>query len=899
MRDWEAFVRSNLTLPDLPPAREARIVRELASQLEDVWREGLARGASDEEADRHACAQIADWPRFARDLLLAERVHARAGLDRLIARIEDGPPSRRGALPMIPHVLADIRYAVRQLRKAPGFAAVAIIALALGIGASSAVFTVVNGVLLRPLPYEEGDRLVMVVEVVPQYGRFSVAPANFLDWRRQASAFVRIAAFTSGTDTFIGSDGPERIAMAAVSWDIFHLLGVQPMLGRAFEATEDAPGKNAVVLLSHGFWQRRFGGDAGVLGRPMRLGDAVVTIVGVMPPDFVFPNRTIAFWRPIALDPSNATRGGHYLGVVARLAPGVSLEEARTEMKAIAQRLAEQYPASNRDESAEVVTWYELIVGPVRPLLLTLLASVAVVVLIACVNVANLLLVRASVRERELAIRAAVGAGRGRILSQILAESLLLAVLGGAAGLGLAWLSIGPIRTLSAGSIPRVADLALDGSVLAFALALTLATTVLAGAVPAWQASRGRFGAILREGGRSSTSARAHRLRAGLLVAEVALSIVLVVGAMLLLRSFAKLTAVEPGFDPDGVLAFGVSLPQTSYPDDHHRAAFYDRLLEGIRAVPGVQEAGMTQTLPMRSDYMLSFSIEGRAPAPDGRERSANYRVVSPGYFTALGIPVVRGRAFTAHDTEVAPMVAVVDEAFARTHFGEEDPIGHAIDIGNGTDGVYRIVGIVGSVRHEGLAAAPRATMYVPYKQDVFRSMWLVARTQGDPMQLAGAMRRAVGEIDPALPAFAMTALSTIVSDSVAQRRFSLLLLMVFALVALLLAAVGLYGVVAYTASRRTQEIGLRMALGAQGRDVMQMILAGGMKLAVVGLAAGLALALALGRFIESLLFGVTPFDPLAYAVSAGVLLATAGIASYVPARRAMAVDPLVALRQE
>jgi putative ABC transport system permease protein len=795
-------------------------------------------------------------------------------------------------------MLSDMRYGLRQMLKAPGFTIVAILTLAFGIGATSAIFSVINGVMLRPLPFPEPDTLVRVFEIVPQYGRFSVAPANFFDWRQQNGVFERIAAYTGGTDTFTGNEGPERITMTAVSWDLFELLRVAPTLGRGFRQEEDQPNQNTSIVLSHGMWQRRFGGDPNVLGRSVVLGGTPVTIVGVMPEGFYFPTRDTEFWRPVALNPAKASRGGHFLGVIARLKPGVSVPQAGAEMKAIAERLALQYPEASRNESAETILLHNLIVGPIRPMLLTLLAAVGVVVLIACANVANLLLVRASGREKEIAIRAAMGAGRRRLVTQMLAESLVLALAGGALGVLLAWLAVTPIQTLGAGSIPRVADVTLDRTVLAFAFLVTVATGFLFGLAPAWQASRGALGATLKEGGRSSATSAGRGVRSALLVAEVALSIVLLVGATLLLRSFAKLTNVDPGFRPENVLAFRVALPQTSYPKEHNQIAFFDRLLEKLQGASGVEAAAMNHQLPMRGGYVLSFTLQGR-PVERGSEPAANYRAVSPTYFATLEVPLRRGRTFGPHDNETSPRVAIVDDTFVRRHFPTEDPIGHGIDIGNGTDGFYEIVGVVGDVHDGGLDAAPEPTMYVPFKQGPFSSMWMLVRTAGDPAQFSGAARQAVSQIDGNLPAFSMTPLTEVISDSVAQRRFSMLLLVVFAIVALFLAAVGLYGVVAYSVSLRTQEIGVRMAVGAGPGDVLRMVIGGGMKLALVGVAIGIAAALGVSRLVATMLFGVTPFDPTSYAATASVLLGVCVVACYVPARRAMGVDPLVALRQE
>jgi putative ABC transport system permease protein len=891
-------VRARLALPGLTPERQGRIVRELAAQLDDFYREALARGASEAEADAHACRQIGDWDRMAQDVWLADRPHSRPRIDRLADEIDKVAETRRGGWRVMADLLRDMRYAVRQLAKTPGFTIVAVLTLALGIGATSAIFSVVNGVLLQPLPYPDPDGLVRVYEVVPQHGRFSVAPANFLDWRKQTSVFEHMAAYTPGTATLAGSEGPERVLNAAVSWNMFELLGVGPVFGRGLTQEEEMPGKANVIVLSHGAWQRRFGGDPNVLGRTVNVNSAPATVVGVMPAGFYFPTRETELWVPLTINPANPPRGAHFLDVLARRKPGVSTDQAQAEMRTIADRLAVQFPAANANESAEVVLLHEQIVGAIRPALMTLFAAVGVVVLIACANVANLLLVRASVREKEIAIRAAIGAGRKRLVLQMLAESLVLSLAGGGLGLLLAYLTIPAIQTLSAGTIPRVLDVAIDRRVLAFVFATSVTVGIIFGLAPAWHVTRATLGEVLKEGGRGSSSSGARWLRNSLLIVEVGLSIVLLVGATLLLRSFAKVTSVDPGFRPEGVLAFRVALPPSSYPQPHNRVAFYDALLSKLDALPQVTSAGMVQSFPMRGSYFLSVAIQGRPPAEPGKELDANHRVASPGYFATLGIPLLRGRAFTDRDSEKAPQVAVIDEAFARRHFPNEDPIGRGLDIGNGSDGLYEIVGIVGNVHHSGLDSDPSPTMYVPYRQDIFSGMWLVARTTGDPAQLTPVVRQTVRELDPALPAFSITPLENVVSDSVAQRRFSMLLLGAFALMAVFLAAVGLYGVVAYNVSQRTQEIGVRMAIGADRSDVLRMVVGGGMKLALLGVVIGIAGALAAARAVASMLFEVTPFDPASYLLTAATLLTVAALACYVPARRAMRVDPIVALRQ-
>jgi putative ABC transport system permease protein len=899
VRNWEAFVRERLQLHGHTPVREARIVRELAAQLEDFYREAIARGASEAEADAHACAQIKDWPRLARDVARADRAHAQPRIERVADTVTDLGHGRGGGAKVLADFLRDMRYAARQLVKTPAFTIVAILTLGLGIGATSAIFSVVNAVLLRPLPYPEPERLVRVHEIVPQYGLFAVAPATFLDWRQQNSVFEHIAAYSSGSITLAGSEGPERVPSAAVSWDLFELLKVSPVLGRTFTAEEGKPVKQTVAIISYGAWQRRFGGDQSILSKTVTLNGTPTTIIGVMPSGFIYPSRTTEIWTPLAFNPANPPRGAHFIGVVARLKAGVSLETANTEMKTISERLAKQYPPQSANESAQVVQLLENIVGDIRSALLTLLAAVGVVVLIACANVANLLLVRASVREKEIAIRAALGAGGWRLGLQMLAESVVLAAGGGALGLLLAFLMIPSIKTLSAGSIPRVADLSIDGTVLAFAAGISLLTGLIFGLAPAWHTSRATLGHALKDGARTSSGSRGRWVRNMLLVAEVGLSIVLLIGATLLLRSFAKLTSVDPGFHPERVFAFQVTLPGTAYPKAHNVMGFYVALLEKLDALPEVTSAGLVQTLPLREDYVLSVTMQGRPAPPPNAEPSANYRVITPKYFEALGIPLLRGRAFNDQDAEKSPMVAIVDQAFVDRHFPTEDPIGRGIDIGNGSDGYYQIVGVVGSVHHEGLDRNPNPTMYVPYRQDVFNGMWILARTSGDPAQLAGAARQAVRAIDPALPAYGMGPLSEAVTESVAQRRFSMLLLTLFAGIALFLAAVGLYGVVAYAVTQRTQEIGVRMAIGARPADVLRMVVGDGLKLAAIGVVLGIGVALAMARVIESMLFEVKPYDAASYASVAAVILAVAALACYVPARRAMRVDPLVALRAE
>ena len=898
MRDWTGYVRERLALDRLPPERAERIVRELGAQLAEFHADALARGLSEPEADAYACAQVPDWFRLAEDVSRADRPHQRSRVDRLADRAETSAARGFPMMRFAAQMLRDARHAVRQLVRTPVFTVVAVLTIALGVGATSAVFSVVNGVLLRPLPFKDPDALVRVHEIVPQFGRFLVAPATFLDWRAQNQVFERLVASFTPTETLTGGSEPERVQAARVSWDTFDALGVAPALGTGFSPDHDRENGPAVMVISYGLWQRRYGGDPAIVGRAVPVGGAPVTVLGVMPADFYFPSRTTEVWRPIAIDPSDAPRGAHFLSVVGRLKPGVTVDQADTEMKTIADRLARQYPENSANESASVMSLHEYTVRNVRRMLFTLLAAVGVVLAIACVNVANLLLVRASVRQKEMAIRSALGAGRFRLAGQMISESLVLACTGGALGLMLAYFAVAPLQSLAAESVPRVADVRIDGQVLLFTLAASLFTGLLCGLAPAWHASSTRLNGILRDG-RWSSGSGGRWIRNGLLVVEVALSIVLIVGATLFLRSFARLTEVDPGFRPEQVLAFEVAVPRARYREEANRIAFFNALLERLSRQPSVEAAGMVQTLPLRGSYSLSFQVMDRPLARESDQPSANHRVVSPGYFSALQIPLKRGRWFTERDTSSSPKVAVVDEAFVTRHFANEEPIGRRLDIGNGTDDGYEIVGVVGDVRHASLDAPPAPTMYVPYAQDVFSTMWVTVRTGGHPGDLAGTVKQVLRELDDQVPAFDIAPLSTIVGDSIGPQRFVMLLVAVFASVALLVSAVGLYGVVSYSVSQQTREIGVRIAMGATRGDVLRLVVGGGVRLATIGIVIGLASAAALSGFVESLLFEVTPSDPASYVTTALILFVVTIAACYIPARRAARVDPVVALVSE
>ncbi len=798
----------------------------------------------------------------------------------------------------------DLRYGLRMLIKHPGFAAVAVSALALGIGANTAIFSVVNAVLLRPLPYRNPERLVMVWEDHRGRGgpeREWLSPADWQDWREQNQVFERIAAMLDWGPTLTGQAEPESLVGAAVSHDMFAALGSEPTLGRSFRPEEDRAGAERVVVLSHGLWQRRFGSDPRIIGQALMLSGDSYTVVGVMPAGFKFPVIANAeLWRTLrpALNPG-CQRGCVVLRAIARLKPEATLERARTEMTAIARRIEEQYPQSNKGVGATLIPLHEQLVGNLRDAMLVLLGAVAFVLLIACANVANLMLARSAAREKEMAIRAALGAGRTRIVRQLLTESVLLALVGGALGLLLAYWMVDLLVSFSPPSALRVDEIAIDGRVLGFTLGLALLTGLVFGLAPAVQVSRTDLNHSLKEGGRDAPSgARGGRLRGALVAAELALALMLLVGAGLLIKSFVMLQRVDPGFNPDQVLTLNVALPSINYPDRPQITAFYTQLLDRIKALPGVQSVGTTSSLPLGgNDSDTDFVIEGRPPSPPGQQPVAWYGLVSPDYFRALGMRLVRGRVFTERDDEKASRVVIISEAMARRYFPAEDALGKRL--GTGPNAWREIVGVMADVKQFGLEIDARPTMYLPDRQSPARAMTVVVRTTAEPLQLAAAVRAAVWEGDKNLAMAKVMPMAQLVSTSIAQPRFILLLLGIFAGVALALAAVGIYGVMSYTVTQRTREIGVRMALGARPRDVLRLVVGQGLLLTALGVGIGLAGAVGLTRLMRTLLFGVQPTDPATFALIALLLAGVALLACYLPARRAAKVDPMVALRYE
>jgi putative ABC transport system permease protein len=782
-----------------------------------------------------------------------------------------------------------------------------VIALALGIGANSAIFSVVNTVLLRPLPYKDPDRLVMVWEDATKHGypRDTPATANYIDWRDQNQVFEAMAAIAEWDFNLTGVGEPERIDGRRVSANLFDLLGVEPYLGRKFLPEEDQPGRNGVVIMSHGLWQRRFGSDSNIIGKPLTLNGVSFTVIGVMGPQFQFPSREDELWVPIAFTPREAAnRGRHYLEVVARTKPGVTLEQVQAEMNTIAARLQQQYPDSNTDLGAAVVPLHEQVAGDIKPALLVLLGAVGFVLLIACANVANLLLARAAVRQKEIAIRVALGASRMRLIRQFLTESILLAALGGVVGLLLSVWGVNLLKAFIPENISQAKAITIDARVLGFTLLVSLLTGLIFGLAPATQASKFDLNETLKEGGRDSASgSRGNRIRGMLVVAEVAVSLVLLIGAGLLINSFLRLLNVDPGFRANNLLTMSVVLPPLKYPDQARRSAFYTDMISRVEALPGVRSAAVTNWVPLVTQGdSVGIAIEGRpAPAP-GQELIVVTRVISPHYFRTMGIELLQGRDLSEQDRADTPAMIVINETMARRYWPGEVPIGKRVTPGDPNDpnDWCEIVGVVKDVRQFKLDDDPKPQMYLTYEQaGFFAPRHLVVSTEVEPLSLASTVRNTVWGIDKDQPVSNITTMEDVISESVARQRFSMLLLGIFATVALVLAAVGIYGVMSYSVAQRTREIGIRMALGAQRSDVLKLTVGQGLKLVSTGVVIGIITAFILTRVMTSLLFGVSATDPITFITISVVLVIVAVLAIFIPARRAAKVDPIVALRYE
>jgi len=804
----------------------------------------------------------------------------------------------------------NIVYSVRMLLKRPSLTVVAIIAIALGIGANTAIFSVVNTVLLRPLPFEHPEQLVKLATEQrnqPLDGRGSFSVSDFLDVQKSATTLEHAAMFQgSGTIMTEGGD-PERLMGAAVTADYFPLLGVKPMLGRVFTRDEDKPGGPNVILLSHNLWQRRFSGDPNIIGREINLGGKT-TVIGIMPPGFQYPisDEQQDYWEPMLsaqwlTKERREERANRFMPVIARLKPGVSLAQAKAELDLLSKQIAQQFPESNTNIVFNAVSMHEEMTRDYRSALLIMLGAVGLVLLIACANVANLLLASAAARQKEVAIRMALGASRRRIASQLLTESMLLSLAGGALGLLLASWGMDLLRVYGPAGVPRLHDVSLDRNVLLFTFGIATLTGLIFGLAPALHASTPDPGHMLKDGGRGSTGTGHSRMRSVLIVSEVALSLMLLVGAGLLIKSFWRLLQTDAGFNPQGVLAMDIPLNRATYKTPEQQSAAFQQLIGRMKSLPGVRDVSVTSNVPLTDfDVELSFQVEGRAPYKPGEEATADYTVVGADYFRTMNIALLRGRVFADQDTTDSPQVMVVSNAFVKRYFPNEDPIGRRIVFDGKEQKPREIVGVVGDIRRNGLDVDVQPEMYVSYLQRPERRLNLIMRTGAhDATQLAPAARAQIKEFDQNQIIWRVQTLEELLGTSVAPRRFNMMLLGIFAGVALVLAMVGLYGVMSYSVSWRTHEIGIRMALGAKRADVLRLVVRQGMTMTFIGLVIGLTGAFFMSRVLVGLLYGVSAKDPLTFAGVSIVLLAVALLACLLPARRATRVDPIIALRTE
>jgi predicted permease len=793
-----------------------------------------------------------------------------------------------------------VRYAIRSLLKRPAFTAVAVFTLALGVGANTAIFSVVNAVLLRPLPYAESDRLIALRESNAKQPDAQVAPGNFLEWQRQNTVFSQLAAYRTVSYNLTGDGTPERLLAGRVSAGMFEMLRTRPILGRDFTSNDDQPGSDKVVIISEGLWQRRFGGNGDVIGKTLKLSGESFVVIGVLDNKFRLPDqRERDLWTPIAFkDNERVLHNARYVEAIALLKAGVTAEQAQAELNTISARLAQQFPDANSGWSVRLVPLLDFVVGDFRTVLWLLIGGVGLVLMIVCANVSNILLARAVDRRKEMAIRAALGATRIRVARQLMTESLLLGLFGAIVAWPLAVWGVDALLLLAPTDLPRLSTVSIDQRALFFTLGLALLTSVLFGLAPTLQLSKVDLNRTLKEGREEKgfTQLTAGNL---FIVAEVAIALVLLIMGSLLLRTFWQLRHVDPGFDSRNTLAVTIQLSETKYDSDEKINRFNQELLQGIKSLPGIQSAGTTRILPFIHDLPAGFYFEGRTRERDNQLPQTNYAAVSPEYFKAMGIPLLRGRTFSDRDVSGSPRVAIISQTMAARLFPNEDPIGKRLSVTTGPEAFREIVGIVGDVKQNGLSRETRPHTYEPFAQAPNQFMTLIVRADSDVATLVPAIRNRVFEIDNEQPLQSVRTLESMVSNSIRQPRFTAVVLSLFALTALSLAIAGLYGVISYSVAQRTHEIGIRVALGARPSDVQRLVLTQGMRLTAVGLAIGLVASLLLTRLVTNLLFGVKAADPFTYGSIAALVLIVAFLACYIPARRATKVDPLIALRYE
>jgi putative ABC transport system permease protein len=801
---------------------------------------------------------------------------------------------------MMGTVLQDVRHTLRMLRNNPGFTAIAVLTLALGIGANTAIFSIVKAVVLRPLPFAESNQLYNLWTFLPDFGREAASLPDYKDWRDQNTVFEQVAAYRSGSSNLASSGEPERVSFMAATPNLFSLLKLQPVIGRLLVEDDDRPGAPKVVVLSNGFWQRKFGGKKEALGQTVTMNTTSYTVVGVAPPEMQMFNRA-ELVIAMGLTPAQIERLGRrndFLNVIGRAKPGVSKQQIDAEMGGIAGRLDKQYPNTNKGVGIQVSSLQLDLVGNMRPILLSLWAAVGFMLLIVCVNMANLMLARGAAREKEMAVRAALGARSGRLIRQLLTEGVVLAIVGAVVGVLLAYWGIDAALALAPKDVPFVSRVGVDRDVLGFAALLALGTGLIFALIPALHGGRVDLNATLKEGGRTTSSVR-HALRSALVISEVALSLILLAGAGLMIRTLHELQNTATGFDADHVLTFRVSLPPGRY-NDAQQAAFFERLLSELRAKPGVKAAGATSTLYVHQEpSYLTFTLQGAPPRPVGEGIDAQVRTITPQYMETMQVPLLQGRQITDGDRAGGKNVAVINQALIDRHFPGQQLIGRSVSVGGDQGPWFEVVGVIGNVKQRGADREVYPEIDIPLAQSPNPAMTIALRTATDPTSLVSTARGTVNGLDPSLPVFDIQTMDDVLAESRAGASFQARVLSVFAMLALLLAAVGIYGVMAQSVAQRTSEFGVRLALGAHPSQVLRLVLGQGMRLAAIGLAFGIAGALILTRFLRSFLFGVSAYDPLTLAAVSLVLAGIAALACYIPARRAMKVDPMVALRYE
>ena len=898
MLDWKQEIRTQLEGLDLSLRREAEIVEELSQHLEDRYLELRASGLSNVDARQIVLDEIKESDLFARELRRVETPSPR-----------EVPVMGTRRINLMTDFLQDLQYGFRTLRKTPGFTAVAVFTLALGIGANTAIFSVVNGILLKPLPYRQPDRLVWLWNGEMQTDESANSPANFLDYQSQNRSFEQMAAFRNLAFTLTNADQPERVLASVVSANYLLVLGVEPILGRNFSLDDGKSGAQRVAILSNEFWRSQFNADQNIVGKTMVLTDEIVTIIGVMPATFnnqesqiwLNPKRIVPDFAAGSQADISTARRISYLNVIGRLRPGVTIEQAQTDLDQISASIRQKYPDAGAHTRARIIPLYKHVVGKIEMTLFVLLGAVALVLLIACTNVVNLMMVRSIGQQKEIAIRTALGAGRRRIASQVLTEGMLLSSLGGITGCLLAIWGVGLLKTFSISSVPRLSEISVDGRVLLFTLITSLLTGLLFGLIPAMTASKIDINQILKDGARGSTSGPRHNhLRAAFVVAEVTLAIVVLIGAGLLVKSFVRLQTVRPGFDTSNLTTMLVWMSEKKYLDPTISRTFIKGISHKLGTIPGVQSVAIANDLPIRGTDLTTIPhVDGPVLLEDENKLRMGTHVVSAGYFKAMGIPLARGREFDEHDDEQSSRVIVVNDTTAKTLWPQQDAIGKRLRPGDERTPWYQVVGVVGDVRHDGLDKESGMHAYMVNLQQPWPVLRISLRSGLDSTSLAASVRREVKSIDPNQPVSDVRTMDDWLRQSFGSRRLATILFGMFAAVALLLTTIGVYGVISYSVSHRTHEIGVRIALGAQRRDVLTIITSHGLRLVLIGTGLGLALASALTRLMRSLLFDVSAADPLTYFLISLTLIIVAMSACYIPARRAMRVDPMTALREQ